>query len=210
MKRPVVIVLALLLPLAGAAQRAEDILNKTAAIYHASNGATATFSLRTHSANGSNDNIQGVIRMKGDKFTLETPDMTVWFDGQTQWTYLPRSEEVNISTPAADDLSLTHPARLLDNCQQNFIAVYKGKSVAPNGKTVFLIALTPKKKGTIARMELLIEQASACPARILITFANGDTQTISITQLATDLNLSDSCFVFNPAACPNADIIDLR
>ena len=37
--------------------------------------------------------------MKGDKFTLVTPDALTWFNGTTQWTYVERNEEVNVTNP---------------------------------------------------------------------------------------------------------------
>ncbi len=43
------------------------------------------------------ESFEGTIQMKGDKFTLVTPDALTWFNGTTQWTYVERNDEVNVT-----------------------------------------------------------------------------------------------------------------
>ena len=70
------------------AQNPVSILDKAASAYENSNGITASFELNTRSdVQKVSESFEGTINMKGDKFTLVTPDMITWFDGTTQWTY---------------------------------------------------------------------------------------------------------------------------
>ena len=96
------------------AQKAEALLDKAAAAYEKSNGIQATFAANVrHEKAGVAESFEGTIRMKGNKFALVTPDMRTWYNGSTQWTYMVRSKEVNLSTPTGDELESTNPLTLL-------------------------------------------------------------------------------------------------
>ena len=108
------LILALLLgfSLGADAQNAATLLDKAATQYTQSNGIKAIFTLQTSGAGGS-DRMEGTIQMRGDKFRLELPGTITWFDGQTQWSYVEHNEEVNVTTPTAEELPFTNPALLL-------------------------------------------------------------------------------------------------
>lgn len=197
--------------LKGYAQNAADVLSKAAAAYDKSNGISASFTMQTRSAGqGKGDSFEGTIQMKGDKFTLDTPDAQTWYDGTTQWTYMERNEEVNVTTPTGEELQFTNPALLLSMYKKGFTATYKGESTAANGKAAYDVELVPKKKGDIVKVELQIEKFSNFPAKITVTSKNGMSSTIQIRQLKTGLNQPDSFFVFKERDFPDAEIIDLR
>lgn len=190
---------------------AAAILDKAAAVYENANGLTAAFTLRTHSdATQTTESFEGTIDMKGDKFVLNTPDMVTWFDGRTQWTYVGRNDEVNVSTPTGDELQFTNPALLLRTYKKGFTPSYQGESTAPNGKAAYEIKLTPKKKGDILKVNLQIEKLTHYPASITLEGKNGISHTIRISKLKTNVNQPDGFFVFKEADFPDAEIIDLR
>ena len=58
--------------------KAKDILDKTVEKYNQSKGISVIFG-------GSQS---GKLLLKGEKFQLTTQDVTAWFVGQTQWSYL--------------------------------------------------------------------------------------------------------------------------
>ena len=179
------------------AQNANDILRKAAAAYENSNGISASFTMFTRSAGqNAGESFEGTIQMKGDKFT--------------QWTYVERNDEVNVTNPTGEELQFTNPALLLNSYKKGFTAAYKGESTAPNGKAAYDVELTPKKKGDIVKVELQIEKYSNFPARITVTSKNGVSSTIQISQLKTGINQPDRFFVFNEGDYPDVEVIDLR
>lgn len=193
------------------AQNATSILDKAAAAYENSNGISATFALHTRSETQKiSESFEGMIHMKGDKFTWVTPDMITWFDGTTQWTYMERNDEVNVSTPSGEELQFTNPALLLQVYKKGFTPKYIGESTASNGKSSYDIELTPKKKGDIVKVELQIEKFSNFPASIKVETKNGISNTIQISNLQTGVNQPDDFFVFKESDYPDAEIIDLR
>jgi outer membrane lipoprotein-sorting protein len=212
MKRNIYIIFACLLLANGiSAQNAIAILDKAAAAYNTSNGLSATFAIRAYSEQQNiAESFEGKINMKGDKFTLQTPNILTWYNGSTQWVYITQAEEVNISTPTGDELQLTNPSILLNSYKKGFTAVFKGESTAPNGKAAYDVTLTPKKKSDVTKIELQIEKYSSLPACIVIQMKNGLSNTIVISDIKTGINQPDSFFLFNEAAYPDAEIIDLR
>ena len=185
------------------AQNATSILDKAASAYEDSNGLTAYFTMQTRS------DVQKVSE-SFDEFVLKTHDMITWFDGTTQWSFVERNEEVNVSTPTGEELQATNPALLLRSYEKGFTAKYKGESTAPSGKAAHDIELVPKKKSDIVRVELQIEKFSGLPASIAVFSKNGISSTIRISKMKTGVNQPDSYFVFNQKDYPDAEIIDLR
>mgnify|MGYP002438575638 FL=1 len=193
------------------AQDAQAILDKAAQMYEQSNGIKANFAI--HSVvpqQNISESFEGIIEMKGDKFKLETPDMITWYDGQTQWVYVMRNEEVNVSTPSGDELQLTNPAVLLRQYKKGFSVQYKGTSTTRQAKSAYDITLMPKKKSDIQQIDLQIEKMSNIPAAITITDKNKATVSIYISKWDTGKNQADSFFSFNESDYPDAEVIDLR
>lgn len=195
----------------GYAQDAVSILDKAAAAYENSNGLRAHFIMQTQlDEQGMSESFEGTLDLKGDKFVLRTPGMITWFDGTTQWSYVDRNEEVNVTTPTGEELQLTNPAFLLRLYKKGFTPAYKGESTAPSGKAAYEVELTPKKKTTILKVQLQIEKLSGLPGSITILAKNGLSTTIRIGKIETGVNQPDSYFVFNENEYPDAEIIDLR
>lgn len=193
------------------AQNATSILDKTASVYEAANGLRVYFTMKTRSeVQKVSESFDGMLDIKGDKFVLKTPDMITWFDGTTQWSFVERNEEVNVSTPSGDELQAMNLALLFRYYKKGFTATYKGESTAPSGKAAYDIELLPKKKSDILRVELQIEKFSSLPASIAVFSKNGVSSTIHISRMQTGVNQPDSFFVFNEKEYPNVEIIDLR
>ena len=94
-------------------QSAQQVLDKTAATIGRKGGASASFRLD----GGKQGAVSGTIAIKGNKFFANTPQAKVWFDGKTQWAYLTRTDEVNISTPTQAEQMAMNP--------YTFINIYK-------------------------------------------------------------------------------------
>ena len=84
------------------AQSAKSVLDKAASHITVKDGVKANFKMT-----GSMGNTSGTILIKGRKFQATTPVATVWFDGKTQWTYVKKNDEVNVTTPTEAQLFVT-------------------------------------------------------------------------------------------------------
>ncbi len=193
------------------AQNATTILDKAAKAYEAANGMKAEFAMRIRSDKQQvTESFEGEIHIKGDKFCVKTPDMQTWFDGKTQWTYLLRTEEVNVTNPDGAELQLMNPALLLKDHQKGFTAKYQGESTTASGKSAYDVTLIPRKKGNVTQIDLQIEKLSNLPAAVTVVSKDGMTSAIRIVKIKTGMNQPDSYFVFKPSDFPDAEVIDLR
>lgn len=193
------------------AQNASEILDKAAQAYEQSQGIKANFSLHTSiPQQGVSESFEGTIQMRDDKFKLETPDMITWYDGSTQWAYVVRTEEVNVSTPGGEELQFTNPAVLLRSYKKGFKATYQGTSTTRQAKSAYDIVLTPKGKSDIRTIEVQVEKVTGFPASFTITDKNDATYSIHIRDWQTKVNQPDSFFTFNESDYPDAEVVDLR
>lgn len=207
----ILLLILLCFPVILPAQQAAAVLDKAAKAYETANGVKAAFTMHIRSDKQQiNESFEGEIQIKGDKFYLKTPDVLTWFDGKTQWTYMLRTEEVNVTDPDGDELMFTNPALLLRNYKKGFAAELKGESTSATGKLAYDITLTPRKKSNVSRVELQIEKRSNLPASVAVVSKDGMINTIRITNVQTGLNQADDEFVFNASRFPEAEIIDLR
>lgn len=179
------------------AQSAKQVLDKTAAVVSNKNGAQASFTMK-----GTNIDTSGTIAVKGRKFHATTPQATIWFDGKTQWTYMKKNEEVNVSTPSESELAAINP--------YNFIYLYKnGYSYTMEKKNgQFIVHLKATGKKSIQEMLISVSQKSYIPSKIRMKQSKGWT-TIDITNFKT-ASLSDGMFRFNSKDFPQAEVVDLR
>ena len=179
------------------AAQARKILDKTAAVIGRKGGASANFTV-----SGKYGNSSGTISIKGNKFNARTPQAVVWYDGKTQWTYMKKSQEVNISTPTEAQQQSMNPYKFINIYKNGFKLGVKNVS---GGWQVHLYATNQKR--TIKEMYVTIGK-NYYPKTIKMRQSNGWT-TINVSKFKPK-NLSDSMFRFNAKDYPHAEVIDLR
>lgn len=200
MKRLSIIFMLLVLTVSISAQnatQARKILDKTASIIGRKGGAVANFSI-----SGKYGNSSGTIAIKENKFNAKTPQAIVWYDGKTQWTYMKKNQEVNVSTPTEAQQQSMNPYK--------FISIYKngfklGMKNVSEGWKIHLYATNQKR--TIKEMYIVVGK-NYLPKTIRMRQSNGWT-TIKVTNFKAK-NLADTMFRFNAKDFPNAEVIDLR
>jgi hypothetical protein len=189
---------------------AKAIIEKTSQIYKRWEGVNIKFTTHIRSdKNGISESFEGTVVMKNDKFVLETPDMKTWFDGTTQWTYMLRTGEVNVITPAGSDLQFLNPMILLQSYRKDFNVSYIGESTSANAKTAYDIVLIPKKKDDIEKVELQIEKNTSLPAKLVVTMRNDMCSVIHVKEIK-ETAYTDDIFSFPASEYPDAEIVDLR
>ena len=150
---------------------------------------------------------KGFLLLKGEMFYLNNGNIESWYDGQTQWSYVADTEEVNISHPTPEELQTINPYYILMRYKADFDYIYKGSPIR-NGVKGHEIVLTPKGASN-DRIRLFISDKFQ-PLAIKIE-RNGKTLSeINVTRYQTNQKWGDETFRFNKAQYPNAEIIDLR
>ena len=191
-------IVALLIAVASYGQTAKEVLDKTAAAVSNKSGITASFTLK-----GGQMNDKGTINIKGKKFQITTPDVVIWFDGKTQWSYVKKNDEVNVSNPNESQLQALNP--------YNFIYMYKkgyNSTLAKKGSNYEVHLTATDKKKSVQEMYITIQPKTYIPSEIRIKHPRG-WNTIEVNNVKK-ANLSDGIFHFNSKDFPTAEVIDLR
>ena len=179
--------------------QARAILDKTSKVIGHKSGVSAAFTLN----NPTTGNVSGTIAVKGGKFNARTPQAIVWFNGKTQWTYMKKNNEVNISTPTQAQQQMMNP--------YTFINVYKTgykMSSAKAGASYEVHLVAQNQKRSIQEMYVTVNSKTYVPSRVKMKH-NGRWYTVTISNFSAK-KLSDSLFAFNSKDYPSAEVIDLR
>ena len=162
------------------AQTAKEVLDKCAATVSAKDGVKANFTMSSAQYGSASGN----IAVKGQMFCAQTSVATMWFDGQTLWTYM---------------------------AENDFINLYKHgfKYTMTKSDKTFNVHLTAKDKNRgVQEMFITVDKASYHPTEVkLLQKQKWTTFTISNLKVT---KLSDDAFRFNSKDFPSAEVIDLR
>lgn len=179
--------------------QAKQILDKTAAVLSRKGGASASFQL----SNAKMGKVSGTIAIKGNKFHAATPQAIVWFNGKTQWTYLKKTEEVNVTTPTQAQQMMMNPYTFINIYKTGYVMT---ASTASNSFEVHLKAQNNKR--TIQEMYITVDKKTYVPLTVKMRQQKAWT-TISISNFK-GVNQPASLFVFNSKEFPGAEVVDLR
>ena len=187
------------LSLGAFAQTAQQVLDKTAKVIGNKSGASANFSMSSPKYGSAS----GTIGIKGNKFNARTAQAMVWYDGKTQWTYMKKTNEVNVSNPTQAQQMSMNPYTFINIYKTGYTSTmktigsnYKVRSVAQN------------KKRTVQELILTIDKKSYIPSQIKMRQGN-TWSTITVSNFKAK-SISNSTFVFNSKDFPKAEIVDLR
>ena len=195
--------LCLALPVLAQQEGARDILRRAADTFLREGGVYVSFSLRSSEGLSS-----GTLRLKGEKFVLEAGGMTTWFDGHTQWTYLPSSDEVNISEPTDEELQTLNPYAWLYLYDRE----YDLQSLPAETSGQYKIEMSARSAGVqVERLVLWLDKSGLHPVKFSLTLAgNVEPTLITVRDYRTRQPYTDAMFVFDPGEYPTAEVIDLR
>lgn len=181
------------------ASQARAILDKAAKVIGRTGGVSASFKM-SHPSAGT---ISGSIAVKGNRFNARTPQATVWFNGKTQWTYLKKNNEVNVSNPTAAQQQMMNPYTFLNIYKSGYNLATK---VSGANNEVHLVANNSRQ--SIQEMYILVSRTTCVPSQIRMRHG-GKWYTIKIYNFSKK-NQPNNIFTFNAKDYPTAEIIDLR
>ena len=201
MKRIYLLFIGLFLSFQLSAQKdvkAAQILDHILHSYEQSNGVKISFK-------GSAD---GILLIQGNRFYLESNGVKSWFNGVTQWSYVPENQEVTISNPTPEEILTINPYSLLANYKKSYHYEYIG-SKRMNGEEVSEVKLTPVLQTDVKLITFSINE-SYHPSIILVLLADNNETRFEITSFQEQMNFSTDTFVYPEKQYPNVEIIDLR
>lgn len=199
-----ILILAAMIPQSAVAQSkvsASAILSSLRAKMASAPAVEAVFTI-----NGGSGPVQGSVIISGSKYTMTTPQMSVWYDGRTQWTMLENTREVSVTEPDAAELMAVNPFAILSDHQQHYTARRLADS---SGR--YRVELVPRDKNSvIKRYIIFVNQTTGWPSALTVDFDDDRRIEVVIESIAASKAKASSTFVFDKKKYPAAEIIDLR
>lgn len=191
--------------------KSKTILDQANQQYERSEGIKIVFTMNTKEADGTMYEPQpGTAFVKGNKFKLDLPYATTWFDGTTQWVLLKDANEVNINNPAEQDLASISPLALLNMYKTGYV-LKEPINQRVNGQDVLVIEMTPTNKSQeIKDISIAINNLTNEIVELKFTINNGMENRLTISEFNIKDKYPNELFSFNKLNHPNVEVIDLR
>ena len=193
---------------AATAQTAREVLDATAAQLSGNGGVRVQFKATQFSGTTPQEDATGTMLLSGQKFQMQTPDMVVWFDGQTQWAMLRNSGEVNVTEPTEEERAAMNPSALIGIYKKGYSLKLRRASL--RGKPTYEVHLKAKnKKAAFTEIYVDVEQGTSYPL-CFRALKDGDWIRLSILSFQSGLSLPATTFTFPSKDYPTVEVIDLR
>ena len=201
-KRIIIVALTCLMALIALAQSPSAMLDKCVTAINAGGGVTANYSLTSPQGES-----KGTIAMQGNKFRIVAPEAKCWYDGKTQWSWSPVTNEVNITSPTADELQMTNPVAALQHFKQGF----NMKRAKAKTASTYVIKLTPKqKKDAIKTLWLYFDEKTSLLRTARFEMSDKSVYFVKITNYRHK-SLPSATFTFDKSMVPaGTQVVDLR
>lgn len=201
MKRFFVIIITVVVALLAVAQTPSAMIDKCVAAINAGGGVTASYSITTTQGTS-----KGSIAMQGAKFRIISQEAKCWYDGKTQWSWSPLTEEVNVTSPTPDELQMTNPIA----AAQHFKANFNMKKAKARTANTYVIKLTPKKKDNIKTLWLYFDEQTSLLRTARFEMSDKSVYTVKIADYKHK-SLPASTFTFDKSLVPaGTQVVDLR
>jgi outer membrane lipoprotein carrier protein len=191
-------------------KKALDVLNAMSAKYKSIPSFKANFTYTlSNSQEQLNENFEGDITIKGDKYRLKMGGQEVINNGKTVWTYLVDENEVNIDNYNPQDGDIT-PTSILNAYKKGYKYIFLEEKTE-NGVVYEVVDLVPEDKNAqFFKVRLQIAKKDKTLKNWTIFDKNGTKYTYSIKEFNPNVNVEDSYFTFDKSKYKGVEVIDLR
>jgi outer membrane lipoprotein carrier protein len=213
MKKLVIVAFCTLSGYAGVAQydpKALEILEAMSKKYKAIPSFEADFSYTlSNESEKINEQFQGKMTVKGEKFRLVLPEQQVINDGITQWTYLPEAKEVTIDNVDNDSEDI-NPSKFYDMYRKGYKYLHFG-DITEGGVACDVVDLVPEKRDAqYFKIKMNISKKDKSVQSFTMFDKTGNRYKYTITHFSPNAKIDDTYFSFDPKKYPNVDVQDIR
>lgn len=154
---------------------------------------------------------QGTLLLKANtnKYKVMMTNQDLISDGKSQWTYLKRDKEVQISN-VDNSAEAMNPAKIFTIYEKGFKYLYTGEEKV-GGKIYQMIDLSPvDTKKPFFKVRLSIDKAAKQIANVVIFDKNGSKYTYKVRTFLPNVKLPETTFAFDARKYPGVEVVDLR
>ena len=137
-------------------------------------------------------------------------DKEIMSDGKSQWTYLKKDKEVQVSDAAKGGDGLSNPSQIFTIYEHGYKYLYTGEQKVA-GKAYQVIDLTPENaKANIFKARLLIDKVKKQIYSALLFDKNGNKYNYTVRSFTPNAPVTDATFAWDAKAHPGVELVDLR
>lgn len=211
MKQLLTLLLAVFLTCPAMAQKdanAKKLLDATASKISSLKGIKAHFEITSFSGTSEQGSSTGTMYLDGKRYKMESAELVTWFDGKTQWAYLPDNDEVNISIPTKEEQLAANPYSFIGLYRKGYN--YTMKPTTYKGKSAIEVRLMAESSHADIQEARVVISSDYTPCSIRIRQGKSTWTRIRISSLAGKQKFDKNTFTFPQSQYPTAEIIDLR
>lgn len=207
-----IIITCLSLNLSAQENKAKTILDQVSAINKEYNSIKAEFSFNMDNAEEDvHESSDGNIILKGNKYRLYLMDVYTYFDGKTIYQHLVDAEEVNIKEPDEEDEEAgLNPTEIFTLYETGFKFSYVEEQTTSAGNFHVIDLFPLDEERPFSRIRLHIDTKSLEMKSLVSIGKDGNNITIKIKQFEPNIDFKDSDFIFDQAANPEVEVVDMR
>lgn len=163
--------------------------------------------ITTDQMENTNDTLTGSLILSKDKYKLDLPDNSIWFNGETSWSYLPAEKEVTITKADKKDNSFQNrPSAIFTMYNSG----YKSKLIEERS-SYFIIDLYPEDiKSDLLRIRLSIGKSLMDLISLEYKKRDGILITLKVDEYNLKVKTDKNTFVFKPVNIKEVEVIDMR
>ena len=187
---------------------ANKVLEKFSSIAQAAPSVSMKFKLITDDlVEKSSDTLAGSVILSKDRYKLDLPGNTVWFNGDVSWSYLAAEKEVTITKPDKKDNSFqSKPSGIFTMYKKG----YKTRLIEERNDS-WLIDLYPEDiKSELIRVRLTIGKELTDLKKLEYKRNDGVVITVVVGEYNLKYKPEQDTFVFKPEKYKGTEIIDMR
>jgi len=153
------------------------------------------------------DTIDGSVIMSKDKYKLTLPDNTVWFNGETSWSYLPAEQEVTITKANKKDNTFqSRPSLIFTMYKKD----YKSRLIEEKQDS-YTIDLYPEDiKSDIVRIRLTIGKSLFNLITLEYKRKDGIVNILRVNEYNLKVKPDAATFIFQSEKYKGVEVIDMR
>jgi len=153
------------------------------------------------------DTIDGSVIMSKDKYKLTLPDNTVWFNGETSWSYLPAEQEVTIAKANKKDNTFqSRPSLIFTMYKKD----YKSRLIEEKQDS-YTIDLYPEDiKSDIVRIRLTIGKSLFNLITLEYKRKDGIVNILRVNEYNLKVKPDAATFIFQSEKYKGVEVIDMR
>jgi outer membrane lipoprotein-sorting protein len=154
---------------------------------------------------------KGSVRVKGEKYYMESMGTQVYFDGKTLWSYMTDINEVNITSPdSANEDFIENPSKIFSFYDRDFKYHLVGETKLDEG-WMYEIDLFPKNLNQpYSRIKIFVNRDTYDLFMVKAVSKEGIDYSAYLRNTKYNVPMSDDIFIFQPEKHKGIEIVDMR